>query len=127
MDSIPEADRRVGTTIRGKWRLEKPLGGGGMGAGYAGGHSIGRRAAIKILHPENARSKELRARFEREAHAVNRFKHPAVVEILDIDATEDKAPFLVMELLEGESLTDRARRQNGLETDELLRLMDELL
>jgi serine/threonine-protein kinase len=121
------AERRVGTTVRAKWRLEKLLGVGGMAAVYVGAHKIGRREAIKILHPAIARSKELRARFEQEAHAVNRFKHPGTVEIRDIDVTEDGAPFLVMELLEGESLSDRAQRPGGIELDEILRLADELL
>src|SRR5262245_57536773 len=120
-------EKRVGTTLRGKWTLEKLLGVGGMAAVYVGVHKIGRRDAIKILHPEVARSKDLRDRFEQEAHAVNVFKHPGAVEIRDIDVTEDGAPFLVMELLEGESLSDRARRQDGLPLEELLRLSDELL
>jgi len=119
-------EKRLGTVLRGKWRLDRLLGIGGMAAVYAATHSIGRQEAIKILHPEVARSKDLRARFEREAHAVNRFRHPGVVEIRDIDVTEDGAPFLVMELLEGESLSDRANR-GEMTSDELLRIMDELL
>src|SRR5262249_21350375 len=127
------AQRRIGTTLRGKWQLEKLLGVGGMAAVYVGAHTIGRREAIKILHPEVARSRELRARFElearfeREAHAVNRLKHKGAVEIRDIDVTDDGAPFLVMELLEGESLAERATRLGSIETSELLRLSDELL
>jgi serine/threonine-protein kinase len=121
------AQRRVGTTLRGKWRLERLLGVGGMAAVYVGVHAIGRRDAIKILHPEVARSRELRARFEQEAHAVNRLKHEGAVEIRDIDATEDGAPFLVMELLDGESLADRAARLDSIDPSEILRLTDELL
>jgi len=127
MDPDLFAQRRVGTTLRGKWRLEKLLGVGGMAAVYVGVHTIGRRQAIKILHPEIARSRELRARFEQEARAVNRLKHTGAVEIRDIDVTEDGEPFLVMELLEGESLAERAARLGGIEAGELLRLSDELL
>src|ERR1700760_290372 len=108
MDPDLFAERRVGSTLRGKWTREKLLGVGGMAAVYAGAHKIGQRAAIKILHPEIARSAELRARFEQEAHAVNRFKHPGVLEIRDIDVAEDGAPFLVMELLDGTSIADLA-------------------
>ncbi|MER3496406.1 MAG: hypothetical protein C4320_06220, partial [Armatimonadota bacterium] len=57
-----------------------------------------------ILHKKVAESDQLRARFEQEAHAVNAFRHPGVVEIRDVDTTEDGAPFLVMELLEGKTL-----------------------
>jgi eukaryotic-like serine/threonine-protein kinase len=119
-------ERRVGTTLRGKWTLERLLGSGGMAAVYVARHKIGRRDAIKILHPEIAEDKELAARFEQEAHAVNRFSHPGAVSILDIDTTEDGAPFLVMELLAGESL--EARRLRGpIDPTEALRLADELL
>ncbi|WP_437632309.1 protein kinase domain-containing protein [Sorangium sp. So ce854] len=126
-DERAACERRVGTTLRGKWTIDRLLGIGGMAAVYAATHKIGRREAIKILHPEVARSKDLRARFEREAQAVNRFQHPGVVEIRDIDTTEDGAPFLVMELLEGESLADRLQRLGSIETGELLRFVDELL
>ncbi|WP_437732432.1 protein kinase domain-containing protein [Sorangium sp. So ce1335] len=126
-DERAACERRVGTTLRGKWTIDRLLGIGGMAAVYAATHKIGRREAIKILHPEVARSKDLRARFEREAQAVNQFHHPGVVEIRDIDMTEDGAPFLVMELLEGESLADRLQRLGNIETGEMLRLMDELL
>ena len=119
-------ERRVGQTLRGKWTLERLLGSGGMAAVYVAHHKIGRRDAIKILHPDIAENKDLAARFEQEAHAVNRFRHPGAVSILDIDTTEDGAPFLVMELLEGESL--EARRQRGpINPVEALRLADELL
>src|SRR5262250_1429955 len=122
-----ELQRRIGTVLCGKWTLERLLGVGGMAAVYVGVHKIGRRDAIKILHPEIARSPELRARFEQEAHAVNLLKHPGAVVIHDIDVADDGAPFLVMELLEGESLADRAQRLGGLEHGEMLRLVDELL
>ena len=56
-----------------------------MAAVYAATHHVGHRVAIKILHPEGAVSRELRARFEQEALAVNRFGHPAAVQIHDID------------------------------------------
>ncbi|XXX75185.1 protein kinase [Sorangium sp. So ce134] len=126
-DERAACERRVGTTLRGKWTIDRLLGIGGMAAVYAATHKIGRREAIKILHPEVARSKDLRARFEREAQAVNRFRHPGVVEIRDIDTAEDGAPFLVMELLDGESLADRLQRLGNIEMGEMLRLMDELL
>jgi serine/threonine-protein kinase len=123
----PEVLRRLGTTLRDKWTLKRVLGVGGMAAVYVGQHKIGREDAIKILHPEVARSKQVRARFEQEAHAVNRFRHPGVVEIRDIDVAEDGAPFLVMELLEGESLSARVKRAGGMEIPELLRVVDDML
>jgi serine/threonine-protein kinase len=126
MDDL-ELERRAGTVLCGKWTLERLLGSGGMAAVYVGVHKIGRRDAIKILHPEIACVPELRARFEQEAHAVNRFVHPGAVEIRDIDTSADGCPFLVMELLEGESLAARARRVGRMDTSEILRMVDEVL
>jgi hypothetical protein len=117
---------RLGSTLRGKWTLERLLGTGGMAAVYVGAHKIGRRDAIKLLHPEVAAIRDLRERFEQEAHAVNRFRHAGAVEVRDIDVADDGAPFLVMELLEGESLLERVRGR-GVTTPELLRWVDELL
>ena len=122
-----ELERRIGTVLCGKWTLERLLGSGGMAAVYVGVHKIGRRDAIKILHPEIARETELRARFDQEARAVNRFVHPGAVEIRDIDVTDDGCPFLVMELLQGESLSARCNRVGPPDTAEVLRITDELL
>ncbi|APR78641.1 Serine/threonine protein kinase PknB [Minicystis rosea] len=119
-------ERRIGTTLRGKWTLERLLGVGGMAAVYVGVHKIGRRDAIKILHPEVAANREVAARFEQEAHAVNRFKHPGAVQVVDVDVTEDGAPFLVMELLDGEPLAQRMER-GPMSLDDALRLVDGLL
>lgn len=127
MDYETLAAARVGTTLCQKWTLEKLLGVGGMAAVYVANHKIGRREAIKILHREVARQPDMLARFEQEAHAVNRFQHPGAVEIRDIDVAEDGSPFLVMELLSGESLGERVRRLGTLPLDEILRLTDELL
>jgi serine/threonine protein kinase len=98
-----------------------------MASVYLGEHTIGRRVAIKILHPEVAADAELRGRFEQEARAVNRFHHPAAVEIVDIDVTSDGVPFLVMELLEGSSLQGLLDQGQVPGFDRLLQLMNELL
>ncbi|HEY2509272.1 MAG TPA: protein kinase, partial [Polyangiaceae bacterium] len=119
---------RIGSTLCGKWTLEKLLGEGGMASVYVARHKIGRLEAIKIMHPLIASSPELRARFEQEARIANRFKHPGAVDIRDIDVTEDGAPFLVMELLEGDTLSTVARRKKGpLEVAAVLRAADEVL
>jgi serine/threonine protein kinase len=130
MSDDPELEHykaRIGTVLRGKWRIDSLIGVGGMAAVYEATHRIGRRCAIKILHPEVAVSKELRARFEQEALAVNKLGHPAAVNVLDVDTSEDGSPFLVMELLEGESLGQRAKRSGGIEERELLRLVSTVL
>src|SRR5262249_50284126 len=105
---------------------ERLLGVGGMAAVYASVHKIGRHDAIKILHFDVTKNADLRARFEQEAHVANRFKHPGAVEIRDVDITEDGCPLLVMELLDGQTLSDKARKA-PIELPELLRYVDELL
>jgi eukaryotic-like serine/threonine-protein kinase len=119
--------KRIGATLRDKWVLEELIGVGGMASVYAARHKIGRRDAIKILHKKVAESDQLRARFEQEAHAVNAFRHPGVVEIRDVDTTEDGAPFLVMELLEGESLAQRLSREHSIEPREMLEIAAQVL
>jgi len=107
------AQARVGTRIRGKWRVDRLLGVGGMGAVYAATHRNGSRVALKVLHPQLSLLGDIRARFAREGYVANAVNHPGVVRVLDDDDTEDGAAFLVMELLEGETADARGRRQGG--------------
>jgi serine/threonine-protein kinase len=127
MDDSALLQERVGMTLKGKWTLEQLIGHGGMAAVYVGVHKIGRRHAIKILHPEVAASPEVRARFEQEAHAVNLLHHPGAVEIHDFDISEDGCPFLVMELLEGETLAQRLEREQQYDLGQLLSMADQTL
>ena len=120
-------ERRVGTTLRDTWRLESLLGVGGMAAVYVGVQEIGRRDAVKILHPEVARQKDLRARFEQEARVLSSFRHPGAVEVLFMGTTHDGLPFIVMELLEGESLAARFKRLGAMPVEEMLTYVDEVL
>ena len=122
------AQSRVGTRIKGKWRVDKLLGVGGMGAVYAATHRNGSRVALKILHPQLSMLGDIRARFAREGYVANAVNHPGVVRVLDDDETEDGAAFLVMELLEGETADARARRLGGkLSLDDALIVADGLL
>ena len=75
-----------------------------MAAVYAGTHRNGRRGAVKVLHPELALDADTRRRFLKEGYVANAVKHPGAVEVLDDDTTEEGLVFLVMELLEGESV-----------------------
>ncbi len=128
---MPEVDffeRRVGTLLRGKWKLERLLGVGGMAAVYEAVHAqLGRREAVKILHPQIAHAPEARLRFEQEARAVAHLQHPGAVAVHDIDVSEEGAPYLVMELLSGESLADSLHRRGALGAEEVARLADQVL
>ncbi|HWJ57393.1 MAG TPA: protein kinase, partial [Vicinamibacterales bacterium] len=89
----------------GNYRSISLLGEGGMGAVYLAEHpGIGRRVAVKVLHKNYTRDEHLLARFLNEARAANAIRHPNIIEILDSGMMADGTPFLVMELLEGESL-----------------------
>lgn len=96
--------RAVGTVLRAKYHLDRVLGVGGMAVVYAATHRNQKRVAIKILHAELSLREDVRARFLREGYAANTVDHPGAVAVLDDDVTDEGAAFLVMELLEGESL-----------------------
>ena len=89
----------------GEYVVLCPLGAGGHGEVFLAEHRVlGRRAAVKVLHHGVAQSLELTSRFIREAQAVNRIRHPGIVDIYDIGALPDGRPFCVMELLPGRTL-----------------------
>jgi serine/threonine-protein kinase len=95
----------------GNYRAISVLGEGGMGVVYLAEHpEIGRKVAVKVLHPDFARDQQVLGRFLNEARAANAIRHPNIIEILDSGVLADQTPYLVMELLEGESLAARIKR-----------------
>ena len=104
---------RVGTVLNDTWRLESVLGVGGSAAVYVATDRNGRRAAIKLLHAEYASHDELRARLSNEARVLSLVDHAGAVRVLDHDITNDGTLFLVMELLEGETLSSYVLRKEG--------------
>ena len=102
-----------------------------MGAVYAGLHRNGARAAVKVLHPHLAVHGEVRERFLREGYAANRVEHPCVVKVLDDDLVrsgpDEGTAYLVMELLDGESLESSSNRGLQLTERELLALSQVIL
>lgn len=101
----------------GKYRLGRLLGEGGMGAVYEGEHTgLGSRVAIKLLS-EHIHNERAIARFRREARAMAAVRHDNVVTVTDTGTDEEGTPFLVMELLEGESLNALIKRERRLTSD----------
>jgi eukaryotic-like serine/threonine-protein kinase len=98
------AHARVGSVIRQKWQLDGLLGLGGTAAVFSATHRNGAVAAVKILRAELCGFPDVVQRFVREGYVANKIGHPSVVSVLDDDVTDEGAPFLVMELLHGESL-----------------------
>ncbi len=114
-DNRAAAERRLGRVIAQKWRLEKVIGAGGMAAVYRASHVNNLKAvAIKMLHPELGGSGDLKRRFLREGYVANKVGHRGSVSIIDDGTDEDGAAFLVMELLEGETLGERAGSRGGI-------------
>src|SRR5450631_871515 len=94
-------------TKLGPYEIQVPLGAGGMGEVYrARDTRLGRDVAIKVLPSHLSSDPDLKARFEREAKAISALSHPHICHLYDI-GSQDGTDFLVMELLEGETLADR--------------------
>jgi eukaryotic-like serine/threonine-protein kinase len=104
------AQARIGMVLGGKWTLESLLGVGGMAAVYAATHRNGKRVAVKMLHAELSNNDEVRRRFLQEGYAANTIQHEGAVSVLDDDLAPDGSAFIVMELLEGETLEQRWER-----------------
>lgn len=127
-DLEKQAKRRIGTLLNGKWRLDSLIGVGGMASVYTATHRNGKRAAVKMLHPHVSFSETARHRFLREGYAANSIDHPGVVTVDDDDVTEDGSAFLVMELLDGETLEARwVRKGQKLSPEDVLSMMDQVL
>ncbi len=106
-----KASERIGQWVRKKYRIDQLVGVGGMAAVYAATHRNGSRVALKILHTEFAREEAIKTRFLREGYVANRVDHNGRVAIQDDDETETGEAYLVMELLEGESLQQLWKRK----------------
>ena len=124
LEQAATPDPLVGQVIEGRYRLEASLGVGGMGTVYRATRlHIGDQVAVKILHPGQHEGL-LRAaeRFQREAQTTARLKHPNAVTIYDFGVSPDGLQYLVMELVEGETLGARIKRQGRLASAQALQI-----
>src|SRR2546423_530254 len=103
---------RIGTSVQQKYRIQRLIGVGGMAAVYAAEHRNGHRVAIKFLLERGSDDPDIRHLFSREAYVANQVGHPGAVSVLDDDVDEEGVPFLIMPLLEGETLRARWERAN---------------
>jgi serine/threonine protein kinase len=117
-------EERLGTTLAGKYVLDSLIGRGGMGTVFAGHHALsGRGVAVKILHPQHVRDPIAVRRFLNEARATSSFRHPNVVDVLDVDVLDDSTVYLVLELLEGETLGELLHREGKLSLETTLSIV----
>ena len=127
--SSPRHGGRVGSVIKGKWQVDARIGAGGMATVYSATHrNNGLRVALKMLHSQLSRDTDIRTRFLREAYVANAIDHPNICRVLDDDVTEDGSAFLVLELLEGESVESRRLARGGtIPVEEALDIADQAL
>lgn len=105
-------DARV---LVGRYQLGEVLGQGGMGVVHRGVDlRLERPVAVKLVRPDVAEGGTQKERFLREAKRTAQLRHPGIVEVYDFGQTEEGEAFFVMELLDGESLSSRVRREGRL-------------
>jgi len=121
-----ERSTLVAGTRLGPYEIVGYVASGGMGDVYRGVDTrLGRTVAIKLLSLRHAHHREIRARFDREAHAVARLNHPHICTLLDVGHTQDR-DFLVFEYVEGQTLAHRLVR-GPVAVPDLLRIAEEVL
>jgi eukaryotic-like serine/threonine-protein kinase len=112
-------DFEVGHLLGGKYRIVRRIGVGGMGSVYEAKHAgLGTPVAIKVLLPQLAKVPTVADRFRREAQVSATLKSPHVIQVTDVDQLPDGRPYLVMELLEGESLQEHLEKSTSLSREE---------
>ncbi|HXK18933.1 MAG TPA: protein kinase, partial [Polyangiaceae bacterium] len=113
----------LGRTLRGTYRITRLLDRGGMGLVFEAEHlRLKSRVAVKVLPHHLARDQYALARFRHEAEIVAQLRHPHIVQVVDFDMTDEEQPYLVMELLAGESLAARLERVRALPLDVAVRI-----
>lgn len=123
----PGDDPLVGRVVGNRWRVLRRLGQGGMGAIYEGQNvAIGKRVALKFIQ-NWGESAEACLRFQREAEAASAVESAHIIHVFDTGATEEGQPYLVMELLQGESLGARLRRGQRLSVAEAVQITAQIL
>jgi serine/threonine protein kinase len=124
---LEEGSRMVGALLSGRYQIKRLCGEGGMGRVYEAEHvEIGKRVAIKVLHPAYSRTPDLVERFRREARAASRIEHPNVVNVTDFGTTEDGSLFFVMEYIEGIELGLLIHREGPLGAVRALRIAEQM-
>ncbi|MBX3206904.1 MAG: protein kinase [Labilithrix sp.] len=122
-DLVTLPDPRIGTLLAGRYVIEEVVGEGGMATVYRARHKLtDKQVAVKIMNPLLASDAIVRERFRREARSAQKLAHPNIIEIYDQGDTEDGTAYIVMELLQGESLAPIIAR-GPLDVDRAIHVM----
>ncbi|HRI71448.1 MAG TPA: serine/threonine-protein kinase [Polyangium sp.] len=127
MNAAVSSDLSTGTVFAGRYRVERCIAAGGMGAVYEVVHiETNRRRALKVMHAHYVSNDELRGRFRQEARVAAEIESEHIVDVFDAGIDEATGmPFLVMELLRGEDLRSRLKRIGSLPKEEALQYLYE--
>ncbi|CAN5861676.1 hypothetical protein BH18ACI4_BH18ACI4_16850 [soil metagenome] len=127
---MTELDHYLGQVLDDKYRLERLLGRGGMGAVYLATHlGTERYVALKLIAPQFMRNEEFVARFKREARAAGRLRHPNVVDVTDFGFTragKEQVAYLVMEYLDGCTLGDVLEEEKRLPVEWVIDILEQV-
>jgi serine/threonine-protein kinase len=106
-ERVPSEEQAIGRTLDGKYRIDGFLKRGGMGSVYRGTHVLlNKPVAIKLIRPELVTSQDIVERFFREARAAAKLSHPNIVTVHDLGQDKDGTLYIIMEIVEGQSLKD---------------------
>jgi len=124
----PEAEPDLtGIVVDGRYRVMELIGEGGMGKVYLAEHvEIGKRVALKVLHPSYSRMPDLVERFRREARAASKIGHPNIVDVTDSGTTAEGSVYFVMEYLEGVELGSVIDREGPLDVARALKIAGQI-
>jgi serine/threonine protein kinase len=118
----------VNTVLDGQYQIESMLGKGGMGAVYRARHILlGDKVAIKILPPEVRTNAEWLRRFRREGQAARRFRHPNSVTVHDLRTAPDGTVYMVMEFVEGHTLSEEIKRRGAMPPSQAFELLEPIM
>jgi len=124
-DETAEQQRRVQAALGPDYDVQRRIGSGGFAEVWAAfDRKLQRTVAVKVMHPELVASRALLERFQREAQAVAKLRHPGIIPIYAVGQYEGLA-YYIMPLVEGESLRDRLTREGPLPPNEVRRVLRE--
>ncbi len=120
-------DPLIGRIVLERYEVLRRIGSGGMGAVYVGRQmAVQREIALKVLRADLVSNEHVRQRFRREAEIIGKLSHPNTIQLIDYGETADGLAIMAMELLIGQSLSERLRSHGPLSVSETLKLGEEV-